>query len=216
MLQRIKSMPVERVVGIAALYTLIAFVGWVGLIVAVWLVFRLVGIRFDLWAAMEAISTAAAVAQIVGGGLVLLVQMNETVDSRNLDIYNNIFERLMSEENIAARRWIYINLPPDPKEGIAGLSEEGQKHVKLVLNSLDHLGFLITQDWVTSDAILKWVSPFVVKIWVKIGPYIDYEATRRGEPDYYEAVRDLAIRCVEWRRENVPGAEDITWLEDAL
>jgi hypothetical protein len=165
---------------------------------------------------MEAISTAAAVAQIVGGGLVLLVQMNESVDSRNLSAYNEIFERLMSDRNIAARRWIYINLPPDPQTGIAGLSEEGQEHVKLVLNSLDHLGFLITQDWVTSDAILQWVSPFVVKVWARIGPYVDYEAKRRGEPDYYEAVRALAERCIEWRRENVPGTEDIVWLKDAL
>lgn len=216
MLQRIKSMPVEKVVGIAALYFVLAFIVWVGLIVGVWLLFRAIGVNFDLWSAMEAISTAAAVAQIVGGGLVLLVQMNESVDSRNLSAYNEIFERLMSDRNIAARRWIYINLPPDPQIGIAGLSEEGQEHVKLVLNSLDHLGFLITQDWVTSDAILQWVSPFVVKVWARIGPYVDYEARRRGEPDYYEAVRDLAERCIEWRRENVPGTEDIVWLKDAL
>jgi hypothetical protein len=60
------------------------------------------------------------------------------------------------------------------------------------------------------------VNPIVVKTWAKLGPYVTYEAERRGEPDYYEAARALAKECVEWRLANVEGEIAPTWLSDAL
>jgi hypothetical protein len=124
----------------------------------------------------------------------------------------------MSEENIEARRWIYVNLGDDPQAGIESIDPVGQKHVKTVLNSLDHLGFLMEQDWITAEgeeAIVKWVSPFVVKVWARLEPYISYEGQRRHEPDYYGSIRNLAERCIAWRRANLPEAE-IVWLKKAL
>jgi hypothetical protein len=214
----IQNMTTAQVVRTALLFSAISFTTWIGACVVLWSILRNAGIQTDFWAMLEAVSTAAAVAQFLGGGVVALWQLRDSVDSRNLSIYNDIFEKLMSDRDIESRRWIYINLPDTPEQGVAGLSAEGQTHVKQVLNSLDHLGFLLEQDWITKDAedaIIKWVSPFVVKIWAKIGPYIDYEAQRRNEPDYYASIRFLAQRCIDWRAKNIPSAE-IVWLKDAL
>jgi hypothetical protein len=186
--------------------------------VLVWNILRLSGIVVDFWPMLEALSTAGAVAQVLGGGVVALWQLRDSVDSRNLSTYNEIFDKLMSEENIDARRWIYLNLPDDPSAGLEGLDPMGQTHVKRVLNSLDHLGFLMARDWITSeaeDAIIEWVSPFVVKVWAKLGPYITYEAERRKEPDYYANIRELAERCIAWRQAHIPESK-ITWIKNAL
>jgi hypothetical protein len=218
-LPSIQNMTTAQVVRTALLFSAISFTFWIGLCFLAWNGLRLAGFESDFWAMLEAISTAAAVAQFLGGGVVALWQLRDSVDSRNLSIYNDIFEKLMSDRDIEGRRWIYVNLPDMPEQGIAGLTTEGQAHVKQVLNSLDHLGFLLEQDWITKDAedaIIKWVSPFVVKIWQKIGPYIDYEAKRRREPDYYASIRYLAEHCIKWRAKNIANAGDIVWLKDAL
>jgi hypothetical protein len=208
-------MTTGQVVMLALTISVVTFVVWIGLAVVVWGFFRIIGVRFDLWGMLEAVSTAAAVAQFLGGGVVALVQMTESVDNRNLGIYNHIFEKMMSDENIEARRWIYQALPPNPEEGLSSLDPVGASHVKHVLNSFDHLGFLMQQDWVTAEPVIHWVSPMVVKVWEKLGPYVEYEAQRRREPDYYEAARQLAARCQDWRRIHVPGSQ-IVWVEHPL
>lgn len=223
LIDRIKDMPAGRVVGLAALFSLTFFAVWVGLIVVVWRIFGLGSIPpTDFWGAVESLSSAATLATVIGGGLFALLQVVESVDSRqrevetrNLEIYNNIFERLTSDRNIAARRWIYQHLTGDPATDRQNLTADGQEHIKLVLNSLDHLGFLIRQDWITSEAIIDWVSPFVVKVWEKLGPYVDDEAIRRNEPDYYEAVRHLAEHCKAWRETKYSGVQH-NWVKDAL
>jgi hypothetical protein len=173
-----------------------------------------------MWGALEALATAAAFSVAVGGGLMVLAQLTEAVDSRNLTIFNDVFERLAADRNIDARRWIYQQLPDNPGQGLASLSEEGRQHVKYVLNSFDHLGFLIQEGWVSGeaeDAIIRWVSPFVVKTWQKLGSYIDYEvAQRTEEPDYYEAVRHLAERCIAYRKALLRRDPKTTWRDDAL
>jgi hypothetical protein len=108
-----------------------------------------------------------------------------------------------------------LNLPDNPEEGISSLDPLGQAHVKNVLNSFDHLGFLLQQDWVTDDPVIQWVSPMVVKVWERLGPYVAYEMQRRKEPDYYQAAQLLAKRCQDWRIAQMPDAE-IVWLNKAL
>jgi hypothetical protein len=74
------------------------------------------------------------------------------------------------------------------------------------------------QDWITAEAeeaIVKWVSPFVVKVWAKIEPYLTFEAERRHEPDYYDSIRKLAKRCIAWRLANLPNSQ-VTWVKNAL
>ena len=62
---------------------------------------------------------------------------------------------------------------------------------------------------------MPWMNPMIVKAWNKLGPYVDYEAERRNEPDYYQSARELAQECLAWRETHVPNSQ-ITWLDDAL
>ncbi len=208
-----------RILLLALLLSVAFFVVMMILALLAWSGLRLAGVNADLWAMLESVAATAAVAQVFGGGLVALWQLKASIDSRNLDIFNNIFDKLMSERNIEARRWIYQNLPDKPEQGLASLDSQGHACVRLVLDSLDHLGFLIMQDWVAEraeEAVIAWVSPFVVKIWEKLGAYIEHELEHRpSEPDYYEAAIYLAKRCVAWRRKHMP-AEETIWRHDAL
>lgn len=213
-----QNMSTAQVIQRAALIAVISLLVWIIGCAILWAILQSIGIRVDFWPMLEALSTAAAVAQFLGGGIVALWQLRDTADSRNMSIFNDIFNKLMSDREIEARRWIYTQLPDNPGAGLASLSAEDQEHIKHVLNSFDHLGFLLERDWITAEAegaIIKWVSPMVVKTWAKLGPYVDYEAQRRREPDYYENVRFIAKRCVEWRKRNIPDAE-VNWVEGAL
>jgi hypothetical protein len=213
-----KTMTRSQVIRRALIIGALGFIAWLGLAYALWNILKLFGLQPDFWPMLEALSTAAVVAQFFGGGVVALSQLRDSADSRNLGIYNDLVEKLMSDETIEARRWIYLNLPDDPQIGLDGLNPDGQRHVKRVMNTLDHLGFLLEQDWITAEgeeAMIKWVSPFVVKVWAKLGPYISYEANRRHEPDYYVNIRLLAEECIAWRQTNLPEAQ-ITWVDKAL
>jgi hypothetical protein len=213
--KRIKKMSSAQVVSLALSIAVGVFAIWTFLAAIVWGVLQIAGVKFSYWDMLEAVSTAAAVAQVFGGGVVALVQLSESVDNRNLGIYNDVFEKMMSDENIEARRWIYQQLPPLSAEGMNAIDSTGQKHIKRVLNSFDHLGFLMQQDWVTAEPVIHWVSPMVVKVWERLGPYIEYEVKRRNEPDYYEAARDLADRCKKWRVQRALDTET-RWFNDAL
>ena len=213
--KRIKKMSAAQVVSLAFTISVSVFAIWSFLALIVWGVFQIIGVRFNYWQMLEAVSTAAAVAQVFGGGIVALVQLTESVDNRNLSIYNAVFEKMMAEDNIEARRWIYQELPPLSEKGMSVIDEKGQKYIKRVLNTFDHLGFLMEQDWVTAEPVVHWVSPMVVKTWEKLGPYVENEIRRRSEPDYYESARALADRCKKWRVQQ--GLDkNITWLGDAL
>ncbi len=221
-MRQIQDYPPGKIILIAGIASIIFFVIWVGLITLGFLIFGFANFQSNFWAALEGLSSAATLATVLGGGFVVLAQLVESIDSRktqiaahNLEAYNSIFDKMMTDQNIAARRWIYINLPPDPQLGLESLGDEGRRHVKLVLNSFDQLGFLLQQDLISSDAIIEWVSPFVVKVWARLGPYVDYEAERRNEPDYYEAARFLADRCIE-QRQSEGYATTITEVDHAL
>jgi hypothetical protein len=216
----LRRMSAGRIVVFAAALSAVICVLLSGGVYLFWRLAGPIGGSVDMWGALEALATAAAFSVAVGGGLMLLAQLTEAVDSRNLAIFNDVFERLAADRNIDARRWIYQQLPDNPGQGLASLSEEGRQHVKYVLNSFDHLGFLIQEGWVSGeaeDAIIRWVSPFVVKTWQKLGSYIDYEVAQRPEePDYYEAVRHLAEKCIAYRKALLHRDPKTTWRDDAL
>ncbi len=188
---------------------------WVGMLLTVWLFLGLFGVDTSYWAMVEALSTAVAAAAVLGAGFVASRELNELSASRHLEVADRLFSELNSAENIAARRWVYQNLPEDPAEGVRTMTPEGQAAVKTVLNSLDRVAFLTQSDWIPEEMIMPWLNPMVVKAWQKLGPYVAYERQRRHEPDYYRTARQLAERCQAWRRIHVAGAE-ITWVEDAL
>lgn len=192
-----------------------AFVAWIGAMMGLGLMLRLVGLHSDFWAMTEALSTGLAMAAVFGAGFIAYRELNENAKSRHLEVADRLFSELNAPENVQARRWVFQHLPPDPAQNLASLSMEERDLVKKVLNSLDRVAFLTQQDWIPDDMVMPWMNPMIVKSWEKLQPYVDYECQRRQEPDYYRSVRQLAERCLVWRRQNL-GDASITWVPDAL
>jgi hypothetical protein len=195
--------------------TVAGFLLWLGWLFFVWLFLQVVGASVNFWAMTEALSTAVAAAAVLGAGFVAYRELSEVASSRHMGVADRLFEELNSPENIKARRWVFQNLPEDPREGIRSLTDEGRAAMKQVLNSLDRVAFLTQAGWIPEEMIMPWMNPMVVKAWTKLEAYVDYESQRRGEPDYYRHARELAERCRAWRAKHLPSAE-ITWVDDAL
>jgi hypothetical protein len=195
--------------------TVVGFVFWLFVLFSLWLFLRILGISVNFWAMTEALSTAVAAAAVLGAGFVAYRELAEVASSRYMEVADRLFHELNSPENIEARRWIFQHLPDDPQEGMRSLTPEGQAFVKRTLNSLDRVAFLTQAGWIPEKMIMPWMNPMIVKAWVKLEPYVDYESRRRNEPDYYAHARRLAERCLSWRAKHLPDAE-ITWVDDAL
>jgi hypothetical protein len=192
-------------IALTALSGLCALVGIVG----VWFMLRHSGIQVDLWAMIESLFTALAVVVAIVGAILVYA---DTARDRHRDVADRLFQDLNSDESIAARRLIYQDLPPSVEDP---LNEVQRAAIKHTLNSLDRAGFMIQSRWIPEHVILPWISPIVVKLWAKLEPYVDREIERKKEPDYYRAACRLAIRCVEWRKKNVPGAQ-VEQVDDAI
>lgn len=187
---------------------------WVGGLFVVWALFKVAGIDIDLWAMLEALSTAAAAAAVLGGGFAAYRQLVEMACSRHMAVVDALFRDLNSEENTASRRWIYHHFPSRPDLEETPLTDEARDHAKRVLNSLDHAAFVLHMGSVPEDSIMPWLNPMVVKPWLKLGPYVEYESERRREPDYYASAKALAARCLAWRQAHV-RPPDIHWVDNA-
>ena len=195
--------------------TAIGLLAWLGMQFFLWLFLRLIGLDTSFWAMISALSTAVAAAAVLGAAFVASRELSELASARHLEVADKLFSELNSAENIAARRWVYQNLPDDPVEGIRTMTPEGQAAVKKVLNSLDRVAFLTQSGWIPDEVVMPWMNPMIVKSWAKLGPYVEYESQRRNEPDYYQIARLLAQRCIRWREQNLADA-NAKWLSDAL
>ncbi len=193
----------------------IGFCIWLGLNLLVHFLVWSVGYNSDFWNMLEALSTAAGLVTFIVAGFFAYRQLVETLNSRYLEVADRLFEELNSPENIAARRWIYLHLDENPSRTLATMSEEHRQYIKTVLNSLDRVAFLTQSGWIPEEMVMPWMSPMVVKAWMKLEPYVDYEAKRRNEPFYYEGVREIASQCILWMKQNVSDAT-INWVNDAL
>jgi hypothetical protein len=191
------------------------FIVWIGVLIAVWSVLHAAGIATDFWPMAQTLTSTITMVCILTGSVLAFHQLSEAASNRHLAVADRLFEELNSPENIEARRWIFHNLPADPEEGTRTMTAEGQAAVKRVLNSLDHIAFLTQAGWIPEEMIMPWMNPMIVKAWTKLKPYVEYESRKRREPDYYQHARELAERCCEWRKHNVPNTE-ITWIKDAL
>jgi hypothetical protein len=143
----------------------------------------------------------------IGTGLMALIELAENTDSRNMQIYRDIYERFMSQQQSGYRRILYtMDVSTDARQTIEALRSDPDRYIafKETLNLIDYVGFLVEQDWVTADELIGWISPIVVKVWEKIGAIVEYEASQRPEePDYYDGARKLAPRCERWRNANL-------------
>ncbi len=195
--------------------TLIAFIVFMCGMVLLWSVLQPLGISSDLWTMIGALSTAGGAATIVGAGVFGYRELTEIATSRHMEVADRLFTELNSKDNIVARRWVFQNLPDDPEEGLGSLSEEGRDAVKRVLNSMDRVAFLTQFGWIPEEKVMPWMNPMIVKSWMKLKPYVDYESQRRGEPDYYLDARRRGERCCQWRAERYGDLETV-WLKNAL
>lgn len=192
-----------------------AFILWLGLLSLLWVGLKLSGFSQEIWAIIESLSTALTAAAVFTAGIIAYRELSEISNTRYMEVADRLFEELNSNENIEARRWVFQNLTANPEEGIPAMSAEGRTAIKRVLNSLDRVAFLTQSGWIDENLVMPWMNPMIVKSWVKIKPYVEYERKRRNEPDYYQSASKLAEQCLLWRKNNVPNAE-ITWVEDAL
>lgn len=179
---------------------------------------RVDGTAADMWSVLGSVSAAAAVSITIGGGLLLWAQLEQSRRERSRAAFTESFMLLMTDDQIEARRWIY-GLPDDVDDARRAIlaTPENHRRYKQVLNALDYLGFLIEFHPGSDREVIEWTSPFVCKTWAKLGPLVEAEADRRGEPSYYRAARRLAARCAA-RRARGGGAEADGFLrvEDAL
>ena len=146
----------------------IGLVGWIGVLLAVWLVLRAVSSAPDFWVMAGALSTALTAAALVGTGFVAYRELSELDQGRQIAVADRLFDDMNAQECVDARRWILSNLPDDPESGIRSLTPEGQAAVKRVLNTLDKTAFLTQAGWIPEETIMPWVNPMVVKVWAKL------------------------------------------------
>ena len=194
------------------------------------------------WGILEGITSLITLSLIIGGGVFVFVEYinNEVQQTResaeaSFNIYENLYTRLTSPEDTASRRWILHHIPmhdadrqtlddwvmqvrgiifqrpPDWREG----PPPGQTHVRRVLNTLDFIGFVAENYWNMENELVEWMSPLVVKVWERIGPYVEHEVMRRDEPDFFISAREFGDYCVQWRYEN-KGLPPSRIIEDAL
>lgn len=187
--------------------TAVGFILWLLALGVLWRVLDGMGLDANFWGMTEALSTAVTAAAVIGGGFAAYRQLAEGAKTRYMDVADRMFGELNALENTAARRWVYQELPDDPAVGLGGLKPEGRDHVKRTLNSLDRVAFLTQAGWIPEDLIMAWMNPMIVKLWLKLKPYVEHERRTRGEPDYYEHAGRLGERCIAWRAENLKQAE---------
>ncbi|HSR30751.1 MAG TPA: hypothetical protein VLY63_09325 [Anaerolineae bacterium] len=196
--------------------TMLGFLLWLFCLYLLWLFLEALGLTVDYWNMTQALSSAVAVAALMGGGVIAYREMTEASSGRHVQVADTLFGELNSPESVEARRWIYQNLPKEPAEdGLGSLPPEGRAYVKQTLNSLDRVAFLTQAGWIPKETIMPWMNPMIVKSWEKLELWVEQESQRRREPDYYEHARRLGEDCIAWRKQYMAftGTE---YLEDAL
>lgn len=160
------------------------------------------------------VSQALTSATIAVGGFVAYRELAESEKSRHIDIADRLFDELNSQDNIAARKWVYMEMPSDPQQWLANSTDEGNQAIKRVLNSLDRVSFLTQEGWIPDDVIMPWMHPMIAKSWEKLEAYVKHERVRRQEPYFYLYAEKVAERCRQWRAKN--GIEKSNWVDKAI
>ena len=179
------------------------------------------------WGRLDGIAGIATVSLVVGGILFAFINYVQTAVQRrredaeaSFSIYREVYDRLMDEDAIEARRWIIFNLPTleecgnDQEKwldrvnaqvnrvphGWKGDRAPGKEYLKNVLNTFDFIGFVAKHYWNMDNELVRWMSPSIAKVWERIEVYVEAEAKERKEDDYYESAREFGKQCVLWRK----------------
>lgn len=178
----------------------------------------------QFWASMQGLCALVATSSLIGGALFTLVEYHRARDERRLGMYNDVFRQLMSDEQVNARRWVYQNVTDHVVSSrsvyesfLSELDEHSHNSIKLVLNTLDYLGFLVARGWLEDKRVLLWLHPLVSKSWSRLRPLVEVERNRRQEPSFYQHCDHLALRCDQVASGQRHGGKTLTsWLEAAL
>jgi hypothetical protein len=180
-----------------------------------WKILQHYGLDENLWVIIESLSTAATVTAILGAGLIAHNELSESNKSRYVSLMENIFHELNSEDQISARRWIYLELPVIKDVSmIDKLDDENKKKIKMALNSIDKVAFVTQAGWIPVEVIMNWINPMIVKLWEKLGPLVLLERVERNEPDYYLDAEIFAEECRKWREKKYPDSTH-KWLDNS-
>lgn len=249
---------VIRSIGTGRLFLLSIVTTIIGLAILIglfWLLVTITGASDATpWPLLEGFMATITTALFLGGGLFALAEYIEGEEARRqaeevrqqteriqqqqeaerakqqgFALYENLFERLMSNDEIEIRGWIIRNVPkydPADHEDWIRLTREvlfrspngspnhGQMCVKHILNTFDYLGFVALNYWELDAALMDWLNPMVTKVWDRIGPYVEEESRRREEPNYYLWARAFSEKCCAWRdQKRLPPPK---FVEDAL
>jgi hypothetical protein len=188
------------------------------------------------WSLLEGIASVVTLSLVIGGVIFAFGEyMQNAIQHRresaeaSFGIYREVFDRLMSSEALAARRWIILNLPTlreknNDKEAwlacVKGLLNKcpenwegerppGKECLKQVLNTFDFVGFVATHYWNMENELVEWMSPSIAKVWERVYLYVEDEANRRNEPDFYQSAREFGQYCLEWRNKRYPESNII-------
>ncbi|MBC8504892.1 MAG: hypothetical protein ISR58_12080 [Anaerolineales bacterium] len=191
------------------------------------------------WGNLDGFSSLATLAIIIGGLIFAYFEHTQNAVQRSRDsaqasmnLYKEVDRRLNDPAAIEARRWIIVNVPVrnqmgatkavwmeavkrilnEVPDGWEGERPPGKENLKAVLICFDFIGFIAQHYWSMENELVEWMSPLVAKIWERVGEFVEDEARRRNEADYYRAARDFGNYCIQWRREHYP---DSTFIEDA-
>jgi hypothetical protein len=191
------------------------------------------------WSLLEGITGLATLCLVIGGLVFAFVEYrrSEIQASResaqsSYNIYKEMYDKLTSQEATAARRWVILNLPTleqmegdrdawlartkellnQRPEGWTDVRPPGKEHLKRVLNTFDFIGFVANHYWTIENELVEWMNPLIAKVWERIYLYVEDEAKRRNEPDFYVAARELGYQCIEWRKQHNLGS---VFIDDA-
>lgn len=181
------------------------------------------------WEILEGITSLVTLSLFIGGIVFAFSEHYQNAMDRkwksseaSLNIYKELYDRLMNPQAVTARRWVILNLPTleevgNDRElwlrevnrqlnkiprGWKGARPPGKEYVKEILNSLDFIGFATKHYWNIQDELVGWMSPSVAKIWERLEVYVEEEANQRNEPDYYASAREFGRYCIEWREKH--------------
>ena len=181
------------------------------------------------WNLMEGLASLTTLAIVIGGVVFAYFEHTQNAIQRgresalaSFNLYKEIDQRLNDPQAIIARRWIIENVPTLAQSGneadawlekvkqildkTSGELEHerpvGKEYLKQVLNCFDFIGFVAQHYWSMENELVEWMSPLVAKIWERVGVYVEDEAVRRNEADFFRAARDFGDYCLKWRREH--------------
>jgi hypothetical protein len=180
------------------------------------------------WSLLEGITGLATLCLVIGSLVFAFIEYRRSAiqEAReyaqsSFNVYKEMYDKLTDPKATAARRWILQHLPT--LEDVGGdrdvwlartqklLDQRpaehpqerpiGRQHLKQILNAFDFIGFVANHYWTIENELVEWMNPVIAKVWERVYHVVEDEAERRGEPDFYQAARDLGDECLLWRAE---------------